>query len=197
MKQEAFTTRNILSVWSKTGLRPFNPERVLRDIQKRPAEAEELQTSDNFPNIADIPDTPVSPRKPALLRSQVEQDAHQLEASCKLRLQKMLNSTERATAERSLLLQQNQDMFQQNNEKKARQRIKSTVVGKAKIMMFEDIAIAKRKREEKEAVREVKRKTKKSALTRDMTPTVSYTEGKSHQEQLRGIEEYCSIIQID
>ena len=71
---QAFNTRNILSGWSKTGLRPFNPGGLLRDIQKRPAEAEQLQTSDTLQNIAnDIPDTPVSPRKLALLRSEVEQ----------------------------------------------------------------------------------------------------------------------------
>ncbi|OKP08914.1 hypothetical protein PENSUB_5495 [Penicillium subrubescens] len=54
----------------------------------------------------------------------------------------MLNATERAFAERSMLLQQNQDLFQQNNEKKNRQRTKSTVVEKAKIVTFEDIAVA-------------------------------------------------------
>ncbi|KAJ6117902.1 hypothetical protein N7523_005755 [Penicillium sp. IBT 18751x] len=72
--------------------------------------------------------------------------------------------THQAFAERSLLLQQNRHLFQQNNEKKSRQRTKLTVVGKAKIMTFEDITIAKRKREEKEAAREAK-KRKKSAVT--------------------------------
>lgn len=32
-RSQAFNSRNILSGWSKTGLRPFNPERVLRDIK--------------------------------------------------------------------------------------------------------------------------------------------------------------------
>jgi hypothetical protein len=31
---KALNSRNIISGWSKTGLRPFNPERVLKDIQK-------------------------------------------------------------------------------------------------------------------------------------------------------------------
>jgi hypothetical protein len=33
-RQKAMTSRNIISGWSKTGLRPFNPERVLKEIQK-------------------------------------------------------------------------------------------------------------------------------------------------------------------
>jgi hypothetical protein len=33
-RRKAINSRNILSGWSKTGLRPFNPERVLKDIQK-------------------------------------------------------------------------------------------------------------------------------------------------------------------
>lgn len=35
-RRKAMTTRNILSGWSKTGLRPLNPERVLKGIQKPP-----------------------------------------------------------------------------------------------------------------------------------------------------------------
>ena len=33
-RRKAMTSWNIISRWSKMGLRPFNPERVLKDIQK-------------------------------------------------------------------------------------------------------------------------------------------------------------------
>jgi hypothetical protein len=33
-RSKAFTPRNILPGWSKTGLQPFNPDRVLQNIQK-------------------------------------------------------------------------------------------------------------------------------------------------------------------
>jgi hypothetical protein len=33
-RNAAFTPRNIKSGWSKTGLVPFNPDRVLNDIPK-------------------------------------------------------------------------------------------------------------------------------------------------------------------
>lgn len=117
-----------------------------------------------------------------------------MDEGCKLRLQKILNATERAFAERSLLRQQNHDLFEQNNEKKSRQRTKSTVVGKAKIMTFEDIAVAKRKREEKEAAREAKRK--KRAEPSEISHTLPHAEGNCRQELLRGIEDYCSVLQF-
>ena len=76
-RSQAFNLRSILSGWSKTGLRPFNPERVLRDIQKPPTGDVQLQTSGTLLAVAnDLPDTPVSPRKLALLRSEVERDAY-------------------------------------------------------------------------------------------------------------------------
>jgi hypothetical protein len=69
------------------------------------------------------------------------------------------------------------------------------VVGKAKIMTFEDIAVAKRKREEKEAAREAKRR-KKRAEPSEMDHTLPQVEGSSRQEPLRGIEDYCSILKF-
>lgn len=194
-RDQAFNYRNILSGWSKTGLRPFNPERFLRDIQK--PLAEDVPTSDTLLAVAnDLPDTPVSPRKLALLRSEVEMDAHQMNEGCRLRLQKILNATERAFAERSLLLQQNHDLYEQNNEKKSRQRTKSTVAGKAKVMTFEDIAVAKRKREEKEAAREAKRRNKWAEAS-EMSHALPHAEGKRCHVPLRGIEHYCSVLQFD
>lgn len=95
----------------------------------------------------------------------------------------------------SLLLKQNLDLFQQSNENKIRNHTKSTVVGKAKIMTSEDIALAKRKREEKEAAREAKRR-KKSASTSEMGHTLPHAEEKHLQEILRSMEAYCSILQF-
>jgi hypothetical protein len=42
-RNEAFTRRNILSGWSKSGLQPFNPEKVLRHVQKQPEDIADLQ----------------------------------------------------------------------------------------------------------------------------------------------------------
>jgi hypothetical protein len=53
-------------------------------------------------------------------------------------------------AERTLLEDDNQLLFKQNNEAKHRRSVKSTVVGKAKVMSYEDIEEARAKRAEKE-----------------------------------------------
>ncbi|KAH8701009.1 hypothetical protein BGW36DRAFT_139384 [Talaromyces proteolyticus] len=84
----------------KLDFRPFNPEKVLRDIQKPPAEDCRVQTdirSSNFyPTTDELPITPVTHENLALLRSEVEDDIHRLDNGCKLRLQMVLNATENA-----------------------------------------------------------------------------------------------------
>jgi hypothetical protein len=50
-----------------------------------------------------------------------------------------------------LLLDENRLLFEQNNESKCRKSVKSTVVGKAKVMSYEDIVQAELKRDAKDA----------------------------------------------
>jgi hypothetical protein len=52
-RQKAFTLRNIRSGWTKAGLFPFNPERVLSDIPKP-------QVEEIVQYTADIPTAPSS-----------------------------------------------------------------------------------------------------------------------------------------
>lgn len=52
---------------------------------------------------------------------------------------------------RDLLFQENSDLFKQNNESNKRASTKSTVIEKARVMSFEDITEARKKREEKDA----------------------------------------------
>jgi hypothetical protein len=63
---KAMTSRNIISGWSKTGLRPFNPERVLKEIEKPPpvkyvdddkdsiSQASQLETPKTFNSLASL-----------------------------------------------------------------------------------------------------------------------------------------------
>lgn len=57
-RRKAINSRNIISGWSKTGLRPFNPERVLKEIQK----PEEVRVVDSKANVTlnylEPPETP-------------------------------------------------------------------------------------------------------------------------------------------
>src|SRR5436190_6633855 len=65
-RERALTKRNITAGWAATGLFPFNPERVLRGIQKPPAEltvpkANEVVGSCLQDKVLQTPVTPVTP----------------------------------------------------------------------------------------------------------------------------------------
>lgn len=99
-----------------------------------------------------------------LLRNMLEQNACGLNQWCKFHIQKVLNATKNLFVERSLLPQWNQELFRQNTEKCFRQNTKSSVIEKAKIMEYEDIIAAKRRRRKEERSRPLKqRKPRKSA----------------------------------
>jgi hypothetical protein len=101
-REVAFTRRNIHSCWSKTGLFPFNPERVLGDIKKHQAGANDLRTNTvlevDAPPCGGMLQTPTTAEAFSLLRSQIEQDIHGLDGPYKLRLQKLGNAAGNAVA---------------------------------------------------------------------------------------------------
>jgi hypothetical protein len=101
------------------------------------------------------------------LRGTIEQNMNALDGHEQQCLQKLANAAERAMSDRDLLFQENSDLFKQNNESNTRASTKSTVVGKARVMSYEDIVEAQRKREEKDAAvaRRRGRKRKNSAST--------------------------------
>ncbi|KAF2804521.1 uncharacterized protein BDZ99DRAFT_467223 [Mytilinidion resinicola] len=128
----------------------------------------------------EVPQTPVTPATPATvealisLRGLIEQDAHKLEEASKQRLQRRLqkfsNAAQIFLAERTLLQDENQLLFKQNNEAKVRRSTKSTVIGKAKVMSYEDIEEAREKRAAKEQAASDKRERgQKRAAKREDT----------------------------
>ncbi|KAK9244194.1 hypothetical protein V1506DRAFT_507773 [Lipomyces tetrasporus] len=125
----ALTPRNIKAGWTKAGLCSFNPDRVLRDIQKPLAEL-------TVPKADEV------------------KDAHTLDETSKLRLQKLANAAQVSFADCALLLDENRLLFQQNNESKCRKSTKLTILGKAKVMSYEDIVEAQAKRAAKEAAKD-------------------------------------------
>jgi hypothetical protein len=70
----AFTSRNIKSAWAKAGLYPWNPDRVLRDIQKPPSQ--EAQSKYAIDTAADDKplQTPVTAENLASLVRIIEQE---------------------------------------------------------------------------------------------------------------------------
>ena len=91
------------------------------------------------------------------LHNLIKQDAHTLNETSIQRLQghvqKLANAAQISFAERTLLHDQNQMLTRMNNEAKVRQSTRSVVLGKAKVMSFEDIEVARAARAAKEVIK--------------------------------------------
>jgi hypothetical protein len=99
------------------------------------------------------------------LRKSIEQNMPTLDKHNQQRLQKMVNAAEKFVSARDLLHQECSDKFKQANESDARASIRSIVVGKGKIMSFEDIEEAQAKREKKEVAQARRRERKGNKST--------------------------------
>jgi len=140
------------SGWSKSGLFPFNPNRVLNDLPQ-PQVEEIVQQTANMPTdpFSDVLRTPVTGESLASLRTKIEQVAA-LDTPNRYCFQKIANAAEKAFTDRTILLDENRLLFEQNNEKTTRQSARSTMVGNARIMTYDDIDHAERKRAAKEVI---------------------------------------------
>jgi hypothetical protein len=150
-RRKAINPRNIISGWSKTGLRPFNPERVLKEVQK-PEEVKYCSPlvvnskGDDMPHHLETPKTPTTFENLVVLRKNVGMSLARQEVVdtyTKLSVQKIADAAENAFAERAILLDENMLLFEQNNEKTTRTSMKATVVGTAKVLSYEDIVEAR------------------------------------------------------
>jgi hypothetical protein len=164
-REKAFTKRNITAGWAACGLFPFNPDRVLRMTPKPPAQstvpkADEIKVGACHQDEVRLPQTPVTPVSAeglASLHNLIKQDAHTLNETSIQRIerhvQKLANAAQISFAERALLHDQNQMLTRMNNEAKVRRSTRSVVLGKAKVMSFEDIEVARAARAAKEVIK--------------------------------------------
>jgi len=101
----------------------------------------------------------VSAEALASLHNLIKQDAHTLNDNetsiqrLQRHVQKLANAAQISFAERALLHDQNQFLTRINNEAKVRRSTKSVVLGKAKVMSFEDIEVARATRAAKEVIK--------------------------------------------
>ena len=137
----AINPRNIKSGRSNAGLYPFNPERVLKILQKPQMEDPDHQetTMHTIVNVGyspldHVPQTPVTAEALKILRCQIEKDILLLPGPTSLRLHKLANAAERSFADSALLFDQNRLLVNQNNKKRAQQSTKSTIIGRAKMI---------------------------------------------------------------
>jgi hypothetical protein len=160
-RDRALTQRNIRAGWSATGLFPFNPERVLKDVPEpqakvinQRAKAPSTSLLDEALHTPITPVTPVTTEAITSLHSLIIGDTHVLDRTSRDRLQKRVQKLASAAkvsfAEQALLKDRNQFLLQINREAKVRRSTKSIVLGKAKVMSFEDLEEARAKRAAKE-----------------------------------------------
>jgi hypothetical protein len=159
-RERAFTPEDIKAGFAASGLFPFNPDRVLRDMPKPPAElaiprVDEVKVGSCPQEV--VLQTPVTPASAEALMSLqnliIQQDAHALDETSKQNLQRHLQKFVKAvqTSSAKGILQEDQIQFLTtiNNEAKVRRSTKSLVLGKAKVMSYEDLEEARAKRVEK------------------------------------------------
>jgi hypothetical protein len=203
-RRKAINSRNIISGWSKTGLRPFNPERVLKEIQK-PEEVRVVNSKgDATLHYLETPQTPKTFENLASLRKNVEMSLRRQEVPdthTKLSIQKIADAAENAFAERAILLDENLLLFEQNNEKTARTSVKATVVGTAKVMSYEDIIEAQQKRDMKDAETVAvrgRRTVHNGAPSKIIGKRTRSREREVAIDEIRasGMEEYCSVLKF-
>lgn len=183
----AFTWKNVLAGWSKRGLFPFGPQRVLMDMEK-PLDAVEPMIpgiESGAPIVQHVTSplsptalTPVTPVSAEAFMSRldliVRGNARTLDKIDKGKLERHLQKPAKS-AQTSIVrgnLQQDRVQFllKVNNEAKVRRSTKSIVLGKAKVMSFEDLVKARTKRAEKETNDLAKYRRSRGRKRKDGTP---------------------------
>jgi len=160
-RETAFTPKNIKAGFAASGLVPFNPDRVLRVIPKPLVEltipkANEMMVGPRAPDeILQTPVTPVSAEALISLQNQIiKQDAYALDETTKQSLQrhvqKLTNATQMSFAKGALQQDQIRFLTTINDEAKVRRSTKPVVLGKAKVMSYEDLLAKRAEREAKE-----------------------------------------------
>lgn len=133
------------------------------------------------------------------LRTKIEQGSS-FDSPTRHHFQKLADATEKAFADRTILLDENRLLFEQNNEKTTRQSFKSTLPGNARIMTYDDIV----KAEQKRAAREVgasgaKRGGRRPPSSKHGGGERSRADEVEHgnrEIEALGLAEYCSVLQF-
>ncbi|GAB1729805.1 hypothetical protein NU195Hw_Modified_186t2 [Hortaea werneckii] len=192
-RESAFTKRNIAAGWSKGGLFPLNPSRVLKDLERPFARLVEASggpaaqhTQDIVTPLATAPLTLVTPVSAftSLQDSLLGQDALTLDdidrRRFERRIQKLTKAAQTSCARNALQEDHLRFLLKINDESKARRSTRSIVLGTARVMSFEDLEEAKAKRAEQQenskfgkGKQSRSRKKRKSANTKGCKPVTS------------------------
>jgi hypothetical protein len=178
-RERAMTKKNILAGCAKTGLFPFNPDRVLRDVMKpvtvltvptrNACEDRELCPRDE---LVQTPVTPVSSGALTSLLNPITKDPHNEKNKQRHQrlVQKLANAAQTSFAQHALDQDHIRFLSKMNNEAKARRTTASDILGRARVMTYEDIEAARAKHAEKGAAKEAKGKGKRGRKPKSATP---------------------------
>jgi DDE superfamily endonuclease len=163
----AMTKKNILAGWAKAGLFPFNPDRVIRGITK-PAVPQPIRTAceDQVPLQSEnfqTPATPVSSEALTTLLNLIKEAPRDKTSEMHHQhlVQKLANAAQTSFAQQALDQDHIQFLSKMNNEAKTRRKTRSDILGKARVMTYEDIEAARATRAEKDAAKEARGKRKR------------------------------------
>jgi hypothetical protein len=133
------------------------------------------------------------------LRTRFEHTLDALNDDSRLYLCKLANAGERAMTARDLLFKENHDLFQQNNESTTRASINSTMVGKGKVLSYEDTVQAQRMRDKKDATatnrRGRRRKSSVPASRRGKKSFAEEVEEAMSAIRASGMESHCFVFE--
>jgi hypothetical protein len=177
---------------------PSHTDRVLQEMhQARPEIRIAVPTESNLYPCDELMTTPVTSESLTVLFNQIEKDTRALDGPCKHRLRKLADAAEKVFAERALLRDENQLLFSQNNEKRSRQLAGSKIAGTAKVMGYDDILEAQKKRREKVGAAE-RSKRRQTASSSNKEPNLQRHEKEKAEREIQGwdIAEYCSVLQF-
>lgn len=171
-RKKAFTLKNIIAGFAASGLFPFNPDRVLRSMPKPVVDLSvprvDKVTARMF-SQNEVPQTLVTPVSTEGLMSLhnliIKQDACTLDKIRRQNLQRHLQKYAKA-AQVSFAkgaLQQNyiQLLLKINDEAKVRRSTKPPILGRAKVIGYDELKEAREKRAEAEAAAKAKGKGKR------------------------------------
>ncbi|KAF2452236.1 hypothetical protein BDY21DRAFT_257958, partial [Lineolata rhizophorae] len=197
--------RNILAGWRGSGLFPFNPHRVLADILKPPTQQTILKAKeimvDTCPHYTELP-TPATPVSGEALTSLLDMIKHvpndEASSQHKERLQKKVsNAAQTFLAKNALLRDQNRFLTKMNDEGKARRAAKSAILGKAKVMTWDDLEKARAEHIVKEAAKTEKKAKKTAKEAKKIAKTTLQAEDAATKERKRGRKRMAATAGAD
>jgi hypothetical protein len=203
-RELAFKKRNILARWAESSLYPFNSERVLRHTSKLGLQVDEVKVRSHLQDerlrTPQTPITPVTAEAASSMHSLIQRDALTLDETSIQRLlkhvKKLANAVQMSFAERALLRDQIDFLSTMNDEAKRLRSTKSFMVEKAKVMSYEDLEAARRRRAAKEQAQATAGKRKRSRKCKSPPSKAEEEEEEEDEDECReeavAVEGNCS-----